>query len=149
VSPTTTQAIVHPAETTSTVTPSTKPISGDGAKGNPFENAAVPLTQLYRKNTDVQADALVSPYLGKWMRERGDFQNYFPVYVIETKRTHWFVQVVNVEGDHWVSVVCKTEQSTKDPTLSIMTRGSDITVVGKLYDVDGFTLTLDQCSPLK
>ena len=94
------------------------------------------LTSLYRENTSLQADAIARNYIGKWMK--------LSVAVEDIERGYdGSFRIFSYQGSHIaVGMVFTADWGDR---VSVLRRGSQITVVGILHEVDSRVIHLRNC----
>jgi hypothetical protein len=94
------------------------------------------LSDLYDSHTSIQADALVKPLLGQWMRVSGSVLE-----VTKMAAGYPFVQIKNKDNVH-LALSFSEKWSGK---LSVLAKGHDITVVGRISSTGNSTIRLEDC----
>ncbi|MGA8026421.1 MAG: hypothetical protein WB992_04695 [Bryobacteraceae bacterium] len=95
------------------------------------------LTGLYRGHTSVQADSIARTYIGKWMKlsvSVGDVSSS-----VLDKHIHMLSGLDNA------TVGMDFDAATWADRVSVLRRGSQVTVIGTVYRIDAYTLELDNC----
>ena len=93
------------------------------------------LTKIYQEHTAVQAEKLIDPYIGGWLKVRGSVNDVTKEVLGEGYRT-----VVAVGED---LVFAGFVQESQDE-LPRLLRNEKITIVGRIAKVEAFGLQLEE-----
>lgn len=98
------------------------------------------LQQFFRDHTSVQAQKLLDPYLGKWFRPLSltvqDINKYRSGYSVYGKTTEDNVGIHMKFDERW------------SERISILRRGSVLSVIGQIVEADQLSLSLQECEIL-
>ena len=96
------------------------------------------LMSFFAEHTSIQALRLIEPYIGKWMRVSGPLGN--------VSNTQHFAHVVFERRPHSFKVIYMLfRQPDRSDRLSVLRRGTQLTVLGQIKEVTQLTLHLDNC----
>ena len=96
------------------------------------------LMSFFAEHTSIQAQRLIEPYIGKWMRVSGPLGN--------VSNTQNFAQVVFEHRPQSFTVIYMLfRQPDRNNRLSVLRRGTQLTVLGQIKEVTQLTLHLDNC----
>ncbi|MBI4340135.1 MAG: hypothetical protein HY680_09325 [Chloroflexi bacterium] len=95
------------------------------------------LHDFYKQYTGLQADALVKPYLGKWMTVGGAITT---INFVKAKGVNWYQVSLLKVGDIYFFF-----DEPWGERLSIKNKGDQVTVIGQVESVDRLGVTLHHC----
>jgi hypothetical protein len=98
------------------------------------------LTSLREGRTSIQSQALIDMYIGKWMRVSGNLAD-----VLKSSPDSRHCQVTFTRTSPGLTELFMRFGKEWFDRLSIMTVGQDVTVVGKIEQVDAFGVHLAEC----
>jgi hypothetical protein len=108
------------------------------------------LQELRHGHVTVQADKLLEPYLGKWMRVAGTVSD-----VHEYKSSEkWTVNVWTRLAETRLGVPMKTDElslefaATWSERLVLLKRDEHINVIGRIKSIELLSINLEQCELL-
>lgn len=102
------------------------------------------LTGLYKDRTEVQGRALTKPYIGKWMRYAGIFEDLREAGWPEGATTMAF-KYEPTPGDLPPWYLSATFDKSWRHRLEILTPGTTATVIGKISRISDAGVILDEC----
>lgn len=98
------------------------------------------LTKIFKTYIDAQAEKLIQPYMGKWLRIAGPVQNasqisgkFWQVFLHLESDSMFGIQIVLYFANTW------TEH------LSLISRGTNINVIGRISKISSGELDLQAC----
>lgn len=138
VSPPRTLLIEQKTIATPPVLPSAQPATED-SKGRIFV-AVTPeyLTSLFKDHMGIQAEALVAPYMGKWMTLSGPLDNV----VAGFDKGHQVSLSNYTFNPIWISMHFAQEWSGR---LAVVPKGTVLTIIGKIWTVNSMQMSLNEC----
>jgi len=96
------------------------------------------LMALFDQHTSIQAQRLIEPYIGKWMRVSGKLGN--------VSNNEYFAQVVfEHRPSSYPRIYMLFRQPNRSDRFSVLRRGTQLTVLGQIQEVAQLTLQLDNC----
>jgi hypothetical protein len=96
------------------------------------------LMDLFSEHTSIQAQRLIEPYIGKWIRISGPLG--------DVSDNEYFSQVVFEHGPKmFAQVFMYFRQPNRSDRLSVLRRGTELTVLGQIERVNGMEVHLDNC----
>jgi hypothetical protein len=98
------------------------------------------LTQIHQDHTTIQAKKLAQPYIGGWLEVAGPVNN-----VTEDGFGDGYRVSLNID-QAFVFVTFVDEVQEQIPQLR---RGEFVTILGRIAEIDGFTLTLEEAEFLE
>ena len=133
-----TQQVFHGPVTLTGTTPSPKYLDRE------FVPSTLTLDRLlasFNDKTDLQAQALCRPFLGKWMRVRGKVSS-----VSEFSRELFSVYVRPESGPEYIapSILCLFREDW-ETSLHALSKNDQITVIGILQSASFLAMTLTSC----
>ncbi|MCA1703930.1 MAG: OB-fold putative lipoprotein [Actinobacteria bacterium] len=102
------------------------------------------LAGFFEAHTDIQARKLVESYLGQWLRVSGPLHN-----VSTFSYGVAFVSFVHGTYDHLTIQLIFSDQKVVENRLAVVSRGTEITVLGQIKDVDHYVVRLENCELVK
>lgn len=97
------------------------------------------LMDMFAQHTSIQAQRLIEPYIGKWMKVSGTLS--------DVQDTQYF-SVVTFENPPLAKlriIFMYFEQPDRRDRLSVIRRGAPLTVLGQIKKVTGFQIELWSC----
>ena len=96
------------------------------------------LRSFFVEHISIQAQRLIEPYIGKWMRVSGPLD--------DVSNNEYFSQVVfeRRPGTHTVTYMYFRQPDRRD-RLSVLRRGTELTVLGQIERVNAMEVHLNNC----
>ncbi len=100
---------------------------------------AMELTQLFVDHVSAQADKLIQPYLGKWLRVQGEVKDVFSL------TDEWGV-ILRMDRPPSLGISTSLRFNQNEGTrLQMLPRGSMLTVIGQISRVERDSVWLHNC----
>jgi hypothetical protein len=129
-----------------TASPASSPELGES---EPEERTFIDVTPAYlvgqfKGHTDLQAMPLTAPFLGKWMRVSGTLGNVLSNRETISQVTFQTKSPFSPDYEP-LTVFMYFDRERWDERLAVLPPGSEITVVGRVREVDRVTVHLEDC----
>jgi hypothetical protein len=95
------------------------------------------LCGFFNQYMHVQAQKLVQPYIGMWMRVSGNLAN--------VREINSSLVMVRFDAEEGASTLLFFDKEKWFNRLSILVKGNKVTVIGKIEQVDSTTFQLSEC----
>jgi hypothetical protein len=105
------------------------------------------LVDFFKEHTDIQANRLLEPYIGKWMRVSGPLGNVMSSSGVRVQVTFQHKPLFERESEgmaDWLTIYMYFPEATKD-RLALLPRGTPITVLGRIRDAGAASIELEDC----
>jgi hypothetical protein len=105
------------------------------------------LTGLYKDNTSLQADSLARNYIGKWMKQSAVVANVAEYPTFGKSLEFQILASLEHPPHRYIIQTLRFAETWKD-RISVLKRGSEITFIGKISQIDSSSITFQDCEPV-
>jgi hypothetical protein len=108
------------------------------------------LVRVCIDHLDHQAQTLIQPFIGKWLKVTGPIFDIGPIFNVSTDQGGWFVSVLltktteNEADGHDTQIILYSQPQWKD-RLSILSRNQNVNVLGQIKKVSWIGIQLEDC----